>query len=244
MIEHILNLEELSNIENPTDGYVVYVEEVNSYKQYINGEWVDTDTPTATLSLYDLNKSMFVNKPNMDWRKVENVIKKWNPDGTYFLMYGKEIGYFTLFKKDSNSTEKFHEVFKDCLVSIGDLKACDVTDNNDGLEIWIKTREKQEITCLYLFNYDEGVVSFMDNILICETLAFSMCSTLHFPGGETQKVPTAELGSILPVTCNLGGYSIVKFVCDNSSYVEGLISEAKLQEITQYGVNNIVYEIV
>lgn len=84
----------------------------------------------------------------------------------------------------------------------------------------------------------------MDNILICETLAFSLNTTLHFPDGTTQILPTAELGHILPVTCALGGITKVKFACDNSAYVEGLIEEAKLQEVTQYGANNIVYEII
>lgn len=159
MIERIKSLEELNNIEAEEDK-IVFVEDINSYKQFKEGEWIDYKIPDASFSLYELNKSMFNNKPNMDWRKVENVIKKWNPKGTYFLMYGKEIGYFTLFKRDDNSTEKFHEVFKDCLSSVGDLKACDVTENEDGIEIWIKTKDTQTITCLYLFNYDEGVVSF------------------------------------------------------------------------------------
>lgn len=118
------------------------------------------ETPELTVSLYDLNKSMFLNARNMDWRKVEGVIKKWNPTGEYFLMYGKEIGYFTLLKRDLEATEKMYEVFKDCLSNVGDLKACDITEAGDALEIWIKPTDKDEVTCLYLFNYDEGVVKF------------------------------------------------------------------------------------
>lgn len=161
MVESISTLEELYNRESQEND-VVYIEETESYKVYKNGEWVDWDSSDSnlTLSLYDLNKSMFANTKNMDWRKVENVIKKWNPSGTYFLLYGKEISYFTLFKRSDNTTEKFHEVFKDCLINVGDLKACDITEDEDALEVWIKQKENGEMTCLYLFNYDEGVVKF------------------------------------------------------------------------------------
>lgn len=84
----------------------------------------------------------------------------------------------------------------------------------------------------------------MDNVLICETLAFSLYSTLHFPDGTTEKVPTAELGGLIPVTCSMGNFSKVKFVCDNTAYIQGLIDEAKLQEAMQYGANNIEYEVM
>lgn len=114
--------------------------------------------PDLTISLYDLNKSMFANTRNMDWRKVEGVMKKWNPQGDYYLLYGKEISYFTLFKRNTECTEKMFEVFKDCLHSLGELKACDVTEDNT-LEIWMKLTDGT-VTCMYMFNYDDGVVEF------------------------------------------------------------------------------------
>jgi len=147
------------NPEQVGDGTVVYIEDEKKYQVYENGAWVDYN-PDLKLSLYDMNKNLVASQRNMDWRKVEGVIKKWNPQGTYFLMYCKDIGYFTLFKRTEGAPEKFHEVFKDCLINIGDLKACDITDDKNGLEIWIKPKDSDSAICMYLFNYDEGVVEF------------------------------------------------------------------------------------
>ena len=147
------------NPEQIGEGTIVFIENEKKYQVFENGAWGDYN-PDLKLSLYDMNKNLVASQKNMDWRKVENVIKKWNPKGTYFLMYCKDIGYFTLFKRTEGAPEKFHEVFKDCLINVGDLKACDITEEGNGLEIWIKPKDSNSAICMYLFNYDEGVVEF------------------------------------------------------------------------------------
>ena len=147
------------NPEQIGEGTIIFIEDEKKYQMFENGAWVDYN-PDLKLSLYDMNKGLVASQKNMDWRKVENVIKKWNPQGTYFLMYCKDIGYFTLFKRTEGAPEKFHEVFKNCLVNVGDLKACDITEEGNGLEIWIKPKDSNSAICMYLFNYDEGVVEF------------------------------------------------------------------------------------
>lgn len=160
----IINVKESAEIAslNPEqigEGTIVFIENEKKYQMYENEAWVDYN-PDLKLSLYDMNKNLVASQRNMDWRKVEGVIKKWNPQGTYFLMYCKDIGYFTLFKKTEGAPEKFHEVFKDCLINVGDLKACDITEEGNGLEIWVKPKDSNSAICMYLFNYDEGVVEF------------------------------------------------------------------------------------
>lgn len=147
------------NPEQIGEGTVVFIEDEKKYQMFKDGAWEDYN-PDLKLSLYDMNKNLVASQRNMDWRKVEGVIKKWNPQGTYFLMYCKDIGYFTLFKRTEGAPEKFHEVFKDCLVNVGDLKACDITEEGNGLEIWVKPEDSDSAICMYLFNYDEGVVEF------------------------------------------------------------------------------------
>ncbi len=160
----IINVKESAEIAslNPEqigEGTIVFIENEKKYQMYENEAWVDYN-PDLKLSLYDMNKNLVASQRNMDWRKVEGVIKKWNPQGTYFLMYCKDIGYFTLFKRTEGAPEKFHEVFKDCLINVGDLKACDITEEGNGLEIWVKPKDSNSAICMYLFNYDEGVVEF------------------------------------------------------------------------------------
>ena len=160
----IINVKESAEIaslnpEQISEGTIVFIENEKKYQMYENEAWVDYN-PDLKLSLYDMNKNLVASQRNMDWRKVEGVIKKWNPQGTYFLMYCRDIGYFTLFKRTEGAPEKFHEVFKDCLINVGDLKACDITEEGNGLEIWVKPKDSNSAICMYLFNYDEGVVEF------------------------------------------------------------------------------------
>lgn len=159
MVYTVELMADLVGLDKPEDGDIAFIAETKKYKIYKEEEGVwDDYNPDINLNLYDMNKSAMANVKNMDWRKVEGVIKKWNPEGTYFLMYCKDIGYFTLFKKDENANEKFHEAFKECLINVGDLKACDIVEDGSGLEIWVKLKETNEMVCMYLFNYDEGVV--------------------------------------------------------------------------------------
>jgi hypothetical protein len=57
--------------------------------------------------------------------------------------------------KIEDSTYFGNEVV-DCLNNIGDIKAIDLTEANDAIEIWVQDGEN--VTCLYLFPYDSGVV--------------------------------------------------------------------------------------
>lgn len=70
------------------------------------------------------------------------------------MLYGKEISYFTLFKL-LDSQYFANEVIA-CLKNIGAIKAIDLTEANDAVEIWVETENGP--TVLYLFPYDNGVV--------------------------------------------------------------------------------------
>ena len=70
------------------------------------------------------------------------------------MMYGKEISYFTLFKV--NEPLLFGDTVADCIPNVGTVKAVDITEANDAVEIWVINND--EPTCLYLFPYDMGLV--------------------------------------------------------------------------------------
>lgn len=71
------------------------------------------------------------------------------------MLYGKEMSYFTLFK--IANFKFFGDEVIECLNNIGDVKCIDMTEPGDAIEIWIQS-DMQEITCLYLFPYDTGLV--------------------------------------------------------------------------------------
>ena len=70
------------------------------------------------------------------------------------MMYGKEISYFTLFKVIDK--DLFGSTVVDCIPCIGVVKAIDLTETGDAIEIWVINNN--EPTCLYLFPYDMGLV--------------------------------------------------------------------------------------
>jgi hypothetical protein len=110
------------------------------------------------LGLYDLNKQIISQLPALvDFSNAIINIRKlhekyWNK---YYMMYGKEISYFTLF--EVCGLNDFGQDIIDCCVNVGTVKSMDMTETEDAIEIWVQP-EEAEPTCLYLFPYDSGIV--------------------------------------------------------------------------------------
>jgi hypothetical protein len=110
------------------------------------------------LGLYDLNKQIISQLPALEdfsnaiinIRKLHE--KYWNK---YYMMYGKEISYFTLF--EVCGLNDFGQDIIDCCINVGTIKSMDMTETEDAIEIWVQP-EEAEPTCLYLFPYDSGLV--------------------------------------------------------------------------------------
>jgi hypothetical protein len=74
----------------------------------------------------------------------------------FFMLLGKEIGYYTVFMREPIANETIGEAVIDCLNSIGTIKSIDKLENNDAIEIWVV--KENEPTVLYFFPYNEGVI--------------------------------------------------------------------------------------
>ena len=109
------------------------------------------------MGLYDMNKQIISQLPCMeDFSKALEDIRTlhetyWNK---YYMMYGKEISYFTLF--EIIGYNDFGNDVIDCCTNIGPIKAMDLTEAGDAIEIWVEIEDGP--TCLYLFPYDGGIV--------------------------------------------------------------------------------------
>lgn len=109
------------------------------------------------MGLYDMNKQIISQLPCMeDFSKALENIRTlhetyWNK---YYMMYGKEISYFTLF--EIIGYNDFGNNVIDCCTNIGPIKAMDLTEAGDAIEIWVEVEDGP--TCLYLFPYDSGIV--------------------------------------------------------------------------------------
>lgn len=117
------------------------------------------------MSLYDMNKQLIIQLPNLEHsvayqqKKIlfENFLEQ--TQNKYYMLYGKEISYFTLFVRDVYSEESMEDVVLECIENIGPIKSIEYTETKDAIEIWVMNNI-DEVTCLYLFPYDQGVVNF------------------------------------------------------------------------------------
>lgn len=151
---------DLSQIRyNPQEGEIMQNSIDNKFYIYKDGNWmlINMDSSGINMGLYDMNKQIISQLPvltDLEDKKytINSLHAKFNNE--FYMLYGKEISYFTLFKIE-DSTYFGNEVV-DCLSNIGDIKAIDLTEANDAIEIWVQDGEN--VTCLYLFPYDNGVV--------------------------------------------------------------------------------------
>lgn len=129
----------------------------------IQEEIKDTATQLNTLSLYDLNKQLIGQLPNLTPEEIKQkilLIKEFKNirEAEFYMLLSNEIRYYTLFHIDFNTinTYSFEEEVIACLEELGYIKSIEL--NADGvIEIWV-TQDSENTIVLYLFPYDEGVI--------------------------------------------------------------------------------------
>ena len=141
--------EEGEIIQNPQGEYLIWKD----------GQWmkINIEGSNFNMELYDINKQIIAQLPTLTELKDKiDLINLIHTDykNQYYMLYGKEISYFTLFK--IINPDPFGADVIDCLNNLGEIKAIDLTENKDALEIWVIYGD--EPTCLYLFPYDVGLV--------------------------------------------------------------------------------------
>lgn len=143
----------------PEDGEIIQNLE-GDYLIWKDGAWnkINYEGSDINLSLYDMNKQIISQLPPLEdidaaCKAVNNLYEKTKNE--FYMLYGKEISYFTLFRMDK--PEWLFEELSLCLHSVGVIKAMDLTEDESAVEIWV-VDDNNEATCLYLFPYDDGLV--------------------------------------------------------------------------------------
>ena len=112
-----------------------------------------------SMSLYDINKTIISQEKDLinfegsleAIKTFQNLVKN-----NYYMLYGKDLGYFTLFKLNDLQSQDFPDKVLTCVKNISNsIKSIEFVNNN-AIEIWIK--KDDNIYCLYLFGYDNGLV--------------------------------------------------------------------------------------
>lgn len=120
------------------------------------------------MSLYDVNKNFMADQPALSQdeltaslKVIEDYVFDTYKNSTYFMLLCKELSYYTVFVRDSeSSTNILIDEVLNCLQWIAkDILSIELNTTNNTPEIWIRTPE-DEVVCMYLFNYDNGVIDF------------------------------------------------------------------------------------
>ena len=143
----------------PVEGEIMQNSADGHYYIWHEGQWnvIKMDKSGFEMGLYDMNKQIISQLPDLtDWDRVEQTLLEFDVDWTnvYYMLYGKEISYFTVFKVKEHIC--FGREIIDVIKNIGAVKAIDLTEAADAVEVWVMY--KDEPTCLYLFPYDNGIV--------------------------------------------------------------------------------------
>lgn len=136
----------------------VYDEEVQEWKEY--------ETEGIQMSLYDMNKQLIAQMPEMtDDDKMIEIINNYKDktDNSHYMLLCRDINYFTLFEEDPSTVqERFATLVLECIHDIGIIHDMMITEDNGAIEIWVKPfYEEADMLVMYLFAYDAGVVYYI-----------------------------------------------------------------------------------
>lgn len=168
---------ELDMEKNPhayIDGTTVFLEDIKEIVVYHNKQWeaqeegeLTTASGDITMSLYEMNRQLINQLPDYNegaWSGAKEIMREYikNHPNTFYMMYGRELNYFTVFMKNGDGEfDNLFDAVLECLNSIGKVRSFDF-DGEGACEIWVKPDVASTVTCLYLFPYDDGVVTFSE----------------------------------------------------------------------------------
>ena len=99
----------LDSLQIHEEGELAYAVDVEKYYVYQNGSWMETEVEGAPskqemrMTVYDMNKQVIKQLPSFDETRIKDAMETllaWKrKDVNLYMLYGKEISYFTLFQK-------------------------------------------------------------------------------------------------------------------------------------------------
>jgi hypothetical protein len=160
----VKNKEELEAMEK-VDGKLVYNGEDQKYYMAKANEWISVPVTMSSeglvVNLYELNKQIveqldFITEEEFQGKR--SMLEEFMT-GNAYMLYGREIGYFTVFMRDkdkkdyNNPVDAFYDIFS---IFEKQVYSMEYNDDKTAIEIWIKFNE--QATVLYLFDYSAAVV--------------------------------------------------------------------------------------
>lgn len=153
----------LKALPNHTEGEIAYVTKEEQKYQYTeeNGWQVYKAPAVAEMSLYDLNKQIMSQMPDIeDFTEAYKTINQYHKDtnNKYYMLLIKDLNYYTIFSiVENQSVHNFAENVILCLKDWGPVKSITMNEDNSAIECWIN-KSNNEVVVGYLFGYDGGII--------------------------------------------------------------------------------------
>lgn len=168
------SLEQLKNFTKKVNRYAVgeavYVEDEDKLYAFDGYTWrpleVKTDGKGLELSLFDMNEQILRQQGPLkgeDVDKAKDVLADYinfSPKGDYYMLLNHKKSYFTVFNMVNEGDYQFFDfgnAVLQCASDLGEIYSVSRTEDNQAIEIWV-CDEDDTMHCLYLFNYDKGIV--------------------------------------------------------------------------------------
>ena len=149
---------------------MVYVEDEEKMYVFDGYNWkpveAKTDGTGLELSLFDMNAQIIKQQGPLDEAGLKNaeVILEdyfnFSPKAKYYMLLNHNKSYYTVFNVTESwdwDYETFSQAVISCASDLGKIYSVTRTEDNQAIEIWV-CDEDDTIHCLYLFNYDKGIV--------------------------------------------------------------------------------------
>lgn len=157
-------VESLKDILEPTVGQVVYVNDEKKYYRYDATEgWqgIKADDTLFTMNAYEMNKQIVGQLQILDkeiWSEKKKMITKFCNEmkNRFYMLLCREANYYTVFYRQQNlGVEYIADIVKECAETLGDVKAVDMSEDGQAIEIWVDGT--YGVFAMYFFPYDRGV---------------------------------------------------------------------------------------
>lgn len=171
MFSSYKNMQDLIRLcNNPHDKEIVWIEDEEIYYIWQDNQWCEYDEFAKNLqvldtgiSFYDMNKQLISQLSPLSKEEIANkmsVIKDYvsNSMNTFYMLYGKEISYFSVFVHDTQNTETIEDIVIECLNNLGPIYSIELVNDDTAIEAWVQCENNP--TCLYFFSYDQGIIPY------------------------------------------------------------------------------------
>lgn len=110
---------------------------------------------------YEMSKTLvaqFANYSDEDIKAKKPMLTEFFKKDTAFMLLCKDTSYYTVFINRTDVQPKFCDEVMECIQTQGFIKAMDLTDDGNAIEIWVQPAPANEPIVMYLFPYSKGVI--------------------------------------------------------------------------------------